>query len=566
MISNHRSIWLVVSIALIGAGLCYDLAGYPLLDPDEGRNAEIAREMAVSGDFVHPRLETLPYLDKPVLHFAVTAAAIRVLGPTEVAARLPSLAFTVLTLLAVFWFARRWFGNAAGWTAVVATATTPFTLAYSRTVIFDATLTFWIVLALIGFHFAVEDDDERRRFRWRGLAWGAMALGVLTKGPVAIAVPALVAAPYAMWRRRMHRLVDAVAGLLFVALVLPWVLSMERAVPGFLRYALFTETLRRLMTTDLHRTGPWWYFLAILPAAALPWTAVALGGWIRRWRTSVTIEPRLVFLALWIFVPLVFFTLSQSKRPQYILPIVPAFGMAVAAAWHDAPPPLPGARWGAVALAAIGGFLVVSSGTIARWIPGAPAAVTAQIAPSALAIGILCAGAGVAAWFAAGSRGPTLVALSIPTMAIPFVGAGLIHAIAVDRSARGIAEAIRGQAGAAVEVVAIDAFPPSLPFYLRRPVTVVTDDGAPLTSNYLIRNWNRWRTSPTAPIRDERWWRDAMERCTRLRVFVVRADDPRRTDLANHVALLALTSRYAVYGPCGLSHYAARPPSPDPAG
>ena len=87
--------------------LSIDLGGFPLLDPDEGRNAEVGREMALTNDYVMPRLDGLPYLDKPIVYFAAEAAAMELLGPTELAARLPAFLFTLATAAFVFWFARR---------------------------------------------------------------------------------------------------------------------------------------------------------------------------------------------------------------------------------------------------------------------------------------------------------------------------------------------------------------------------------------------------------------------------------------------------------------------------
>ncbi len=160
MIGERQTYWLAGCALLVLASLAFDLEGYPLLDPDEGRNAEIAREMAASNDYVLPRLNGLPYLDKPVFFFAAQAAAMEFLGPTPVAARLPAVAFTIATLALVAWFGERLFGRTAGWTAAITTAATPFTLAYSRTAIFDSTLTFFVVLALVGFYMATEGRKD----------------------------------------------------------------------------------------------------------------------------------------------------------------------------------------------------------------------------------------------------------------------------------------------------------------------------------------------------------------------------------------------------------------------
>src|SRR5947209_7796315 len=96
---------LLVLAAVLALG--FDLGGYPLFDPDEGRNAEVAREMAETNDFVLPHLDGLPYLDKPIVYFAAAAVTMKVLGPNETAARLPALLFTIATLVVVVRFSRR---------------------------------------------------------------------------------------------------------------------------------------------------------------------------------------------------------------------------------------------------------------------------------------------------------------------------------------------------------------------------------------------------------------------------------------------------------------------------
>ncbi len=570
-ISRGTAGLLACAVIVLG-GLAFGLDSYPLLDPDEGRNAEVAREMAATNDYVLPRLNGLPYLDKPVLYFAAGAAVIEVLGPTELAARLPSLLFTLTTLLVVAWFAARLWGRSAAWTAAIATAATPFTLAYARTVIFDSALTFFVVAALVGFFMATEEDRAGRRpslALWCAAAWVAVALGVLTKGPVALALPLMIAVPYALWRRRLRTLFDPVGVLLFPAIVLPWVFAVSQDVPGFLGYALVTETARRLTTDELGRTGPIWYFLAIFPAAALPWSIVLAAGWLERRRARGprrelaapvgNSDRRLVFLALWILVPLVFFSLSQSKRPQYVLPLVPAAGLLVAALWDGTRSRLPGVRAGAAGLLLLGIGLLVAGKSIPAMVP-ATTAVAQAIPGTALALGLVCLVAGIAGWIAASHRWAALIALSLPVAAIPLVSRGLMDAIGDDRSAAALAGAVNQVAGPNTQVVGVHAFPLGLPFYLRRTIVLSTADGAELTSNYLLAHHREWRGAPGTPLRPSDWWREAIASCERPRIFVARSDDHAIVQtLARELPLLAHTRKYVAYGPCADAMLAAAP-------
>lgn len=567
--------WIVATAAVVATGFLYQIDGYALLDPDEGRNAEVAREMAASNDYVLPRLNGLPYVDKPVLFFAAAAAVMEVTGPTVLAGRLAPLGFTVAALAAVAWVGGMLYGPGARTVAVVATATTPFVLAYSRTVIFDSAVMLWVILALTGAYRAIESRAQSTTQRrsglasrngsasswWAALAWAAMGFGVLTKGPVALGLPLLVAVPYGLWRRAARALLDPVAILLFVAIVLPWVAAVSQEVPGFLEYALVTETVRRVTTSELERTGPLWYFLAILPAAALPWSAVlAAGLWARRRGMGRPVDHRAVFLALWIVVPLLFFTLSQSKRPQYVLPLIPAVGLGVAGQWR-APGPLPGVRAAAVVVGAIGVFLTIARRTIASWVPAAQGEVAAAIPLTAGLLGIVCIIAAAGAWLVRARRIPVLLLLALPVTSIPIVSLGLMRAIGEDRSARALAAAVDDAIGDDGRVVGISAYPPSLPFYLRRAILVSTPDGAEFTSNFVIRHVERMRERAGSPLRPASWWREALVECRERTVFVANVSDSgTMAVLAARLPLLTVSRKYAAYGPCGRGLLAVRPP------
>jgi len=155
-------------VLLAAVALGWNLNGYRLFDPDEGRNAEVAREMAHTNDYVVPHLDGLPYLDKPIVYFAAAAAMMELFGPTEAAARLPAYLATLATIWLLMWFARRRWGEEAGWLAGLAYATMVLPLAYARTAIFDSTLTLWTTAAIVGF------AEQRPIPAWASLAAGAL--------------------------------------------------------------------------------------------------------------------------------------------------------------------------------------------------------------------------------------------------------------------------------------------------------------------------------------------------------------------------------------------------------
>ena len=253
----------------------WNLNGYRLLDPDEGRNAEVAREMALSNDYLVPHLDGLPYLDKPIVYFAAAAAVMELTGVTETAARLPAYIATLATIGLLAWFARRRWGDDAGWLAGVAYATTVLPLAYARTAIFDSSLTLCTTAAILG---TLEQQPVA--------AWAAMAVGALTKGPIAVAIPLLVLVPHALATGASVRRLFPRRGLVaFAVIALPWFVAVSIAHADFPGYVFLRETLARVTTTSFHRTAPFWYYLPIVPVAAFPWIIPALAR-LRHWRAT----------------------------------------------------------------------------------------------------------------------------------------------------------------------------------------------------------------------------------------------------------------------------------------
>ena len=266
----------------------------------------------------------------------------------------------------------------------------------------------------------------------------------------------------------------------------------------------------------------------------------------------------MVYLLLWLILPFVFFSLSSSKRPQYVLPLVPAVALLVAWRWQRAGEgPLPGARAAAAVWALLAAALAAGAFLFTRP-PSMTPELAALVPPAALVLGaVMIVGAALAALRPA-SRAVVLVGLSLPCVAAPAVLAPVLQQIGRQRSARELAAAIAPRLSGEVEVVGVAAYPASLPFYLGRPMLLATPDADELRSNYLLRYHDRWAAAPGTPLRDARWWVDALAACERPRIFVV---DSRaaavREELRARAPLLADTGRYAAYGPCS--------PAPEPA-
>jgi 4-amino-4-deoxy-L-arabinose transferase-like glycosyltransferase len=543
----------VLWIALYGlalVGLSWGSASTALMDPDEGRNAEVAREMAESGDFVVPHLNGLPYLDKPILFFALAAASIRVLGVSELAARMPSLLFCIATAAMIAAFGWHRFGRATGTLAGLALLTSPLVLGFGHVVIFDAAMMFWVSAACMACFLAWEQE----RTTWWVVAWAAAGFGVLTKGPVGLVLPLLVALAYGLvCGRPLRRIFHPIGIAVFVGIVAPWFLAVTARHPEFPHYAFVRETFERVATDRMNRTAPFWYFVPLLVGGALPWVLLPLtapGGLAAAWRERREAGRDLVFLLLWIALPLLFFSISQSKRPGYILPVFPA--IALLAAWSfetSAGSRRRVAKLAGSFAALLGVVLLLGSDSIAGFVKGA--GIIDALRGDGPRVGLfLLASAGL---LAMGVRSKTALraglAVVVPLLIIG--GGGILAEMGEHKSARDLARAIQAEAPPQARIVGIGTFPSSLPFYLGAPILLATATGAEFRSNYIADYVDAMREKPGSTLRPYDWWQDDARRCPEPTVYITK---PRRTQtrevLAEHMPLLVETSRYAAYGPC----------------
>jgi 4-amino-4-deoxy-L-arabinose transferase-like glycosyltransferase len=339
-----------------------------------------------------------------------------------------------------------------------------------------------------------------------------MGLAMITKGPVTFILVLAVVVPYA-WRRKALRMVFPILGIvLFVAVCVPWVWGVSRVVPEFLQYVLVTETAARMATDELKRTGPPWYFIPYLLAGALPWSLVALFSWKKLRRP----DPALGYWLLAIAIPFVFFSLSQSKRPQYILPLMPALALVVARIWEEAR-----TRGAAIIAASLGTLFVIGS-FFAEQTKMRPE-LKAVADETALAFGLAFLTGGVIALFAK-RRELVLIALTLPVIALPLLANPLMHAIAERRSAKEFVAELAPHVTPSTQVIGVEAFTGSIAFYLRRTLTVVTSDASELTSNYLMRRYERYTTDPGSPLKPLPWFERSLA-ATNPRVYIVRQQD-----------------------------------------
>ncbi|MGH9446384.1 MAG: ArnT family glycosyltransferase, partial [Terriglobia bacterium] len=549
--ATARSWSLLVAIAaclfFIGLGRL------PLLEPDEGRNAEIAREMLVSHDWITPHYDSLTCLDKPAFFFWAVAASFRCFGFNEWAARLPSALFALATVLLVWSMARRMWGRELGLYAGIVLATSPLVFGFARFVIFDIPLTFFVALAL--FCFWLDSQAGFGRLWLDVAAFASMGIAALIKGPVGFLIPLITVAVYQALLGKfgqLKRVRWAAGWLVFLVITLPWFIEVSIHNPGFPQYAFWRESLLRFTSgAHMHRSAGPWYYIPVYLVGFFPWSFfLLLAGWnrLRRWRELWSGKDRTeLFLLTWAAVVFVFFSISHSKLPGYFLPALVPLSILMALVWEQSlmplrdtreirkdPQPSPRGEGGERSEPGEGsrpefseeahrsgsagppdwltaGFAIMIflglvmaaveifhfsgiEGHLARKLP---ASILSQLRPALLFGGIILAALGFLGRSMARRHHKVrplafaVIALTFPLLALRW--SGLARNYFNEFSSRQLARAILRSSERNLTVYGYYYFRTSLPFYLRRPIGLVTADGDETTSNYVVARFQSLR-------------------------------------------------------------------------
>jgi 4-amino-4-deoxy-L-arabinose transferase-like glycosyltransferase len=371
-----------IAFGLLAAAVIYvcffhGLWNLGLVGPDEPRYAAVAREMYESGDWVTPRLWGQPWLEKPVLYYWAAAMRFRILGVNEFAARVPSAQTATLLTLALAWLAWRLYGGTAGRAMLLLFPTSVGAFGFARAattdMIFSATLGLAMICAarLVGF-----PADSRPPRYWLMLFGAALGMATLAKGPAAIV---LAGGSVGVWVlvtqkwRETFRLVYPSAVITFSVVALPWYVLCAMRNPDFIQVFLLSHNIDRFLTPVFRHGQPWWFYGPILLLGLLPWAlllaGVARDGW-RRVREGTWRDSSGFFWVCWALFPLVFFSISKSKLPGYILPALAPLALLMARTLSRAiDEKTSAARWmlSGVGLTFVG--LAASAGYWARRLP-----------------------------------------------------------------------------------------------------------------------------------------------------------------------------------------------------
>lgn len=371
---NSRGYWFKDLFLIFVSGLVLYL-GFaffrPLANPDEGRYAEIPREMIASGDYTTPRLNGLPYFYKPPLFYWMQCASMKAMGYNRFSIRVASSLMAVLGICMTYAAARALYGRRAGWFAAFVLATSILYYVIGLIVTLDMAVSVFMSGAMFSFIVAVKKSGIYRSVLFAAF-FVFMALAVMTKGIIGILIPCAVAFLYvvsggfssviAFFKNITARdWLFILAGIAaFLAITVPWhvlvsvanpatsaaegVLSKNPDGQGFFWYYFIHEHLLRYIDPETSmRAQPFWFFLALAPAGAIPWIFL-LPRIVKNTVSGGSVDARdcrnnFLYMAIWIFFIVAFFSISSSKLVPYITAIYPAFAFVVgvwgAKAWEN---------------------------------------------------------------------------------------------------------------------------------------------------------------------------------------------------------------------------------------
>ena len=449
-----------------------------LLPSDEGRYAEIAREMLASGDWVTIRYNGLKYFEKPPFQLWMTAIAYAAFGIGEWQARLWVALSGFFGLGITMLAASRWFGRrVAIGTGLILLATPTWNIA-SHFNSLDMGVSAALAGVLAGVLLAQHPQaTEEQQHNWMGFAWVAMAVAVLTKGLIGIVLPGTVLVVYSLIGRdwQLWRRLHIGAGLLiFLVIVEPWFFLISKRNPEFVSFFFIHEHFARYLSGVHHRGAPWWYFIPQLVVGILPWIGLTWGtvGVVREDARRPGFKPALL-LAVWAVVIFVFFSLSGSKLPGYIVPIFPALALLAAVALDRLDP----AQWRRQVLVAAGLIVagILALPLLARQGGNTVAHEAFHAYAGWLAVLLALTLCGLAAALWAGRRG---VARSVAIYALSMFalvsGALVAHeTFGRERSGVDLVAPIESVLAPGMPIYSVRLLDHTLPFYLRRTMVMV---------------------------------------------------------------------------------------------
>ena len=325
---TRERLTLAIILALAVAPYLIGLGSSSLWDSNEAFYAETPREMIESADYVNPSFNYRPRFNKPPLSYWVVILSYKLFGVSELSERIPIALGALVLIATAFALARIIFSYEAAILGATALAIAPRFLMFSRRILIDVYLAMFMALALLFFALAEKHPERRRLFL--ALMYAAIGFGILTKGPVAILLPATAFVIYLAAFRQLKsigRLMPAWGAAIVAVIVLPWCVAVY-SEHGW----LYIKSFLLLDNVSRYTEGNWGpsrgplFYLQVALGDMFPWSLFLPAAlWVPIRRATGDARERLAtLLVIWIAVIIVFFSLSRSKEDLYILPIFPA--------------------------------------------------------------------------------------------------------------------------------------------------------------------------------------------------------------------------------------------------
>jgi 4-amino-4-deoxy-L-arabinose transferase-like glycosyltransferase len=475
---SAASVYDVAAIVALAAAVCmFHLGSFGLWEPDEARYAEIAREMLQSGNLLVPHLNYVAYVEKPPLLYWLTTLSFWIFGVSEFAARLPVALSAIAGILATYYFALHAFGRRHAILAAAILATTPLYALMSQVLTTDMTLTALVTIAMFSLYLHWQNGG-----RWCWLAYVAMGLAVMSKGPVGAALPILSMLIWLALNRDLRGALArfrAIPGLLLTTLIAaPWFVMMTIREPGFADFYFVGEHLRRAFEADYSHSEAFYFYLPVLAIGLLPWTLLVP---FLTWREGPR-NPARGFCVVAASVTIVAFSCASAKLISYILPAVPPLAVLIAdglasCAWPAAdsraahrPPDSRILIESGPLLALLGAGVIVAAIEASQF--RTPYVMAAR--PAIYAIGAILIMGGVAtmSMFVMRRTGAGLGAIVV-TLALALIAGGWVRLETEPmRSYAALSRAIAEQAPDS-DIICYHRYVQSLPFYNRKRVVLL---------------------------------------------------------------------------------------------